>query len=1275
MSNKWFLSLLIGACSLTAFSQQPVESISLPWHYPSDQLPEPNAASVEIFSNCEYRLIKGTVFPFYFLHKKSDDKNAGFQTINKEYSICKLSAQATQSLKQAFIADTCYITWEKGIPHTNLEVFPFRINPISGNTEKLVSFDIVPTHTPSFSPITSLKKADFATQSVLASGEFHKLKIPSEGLYRITVADLKTMNIDPAGIEASSFKIYGNPGGLVSEVINDPRHDDLKEMAIQVVDANQNNRLDGNDELRFYAEGPHVWKFNKGLGQYTHENQFYDLYNYVFLTFSQGNGKRIQSVGSGQGQSFDTSFSSCQQLLFHESDLQNFIASGREWFGESLGKQNVKTFSHTLNNVRIGDPLFFRQRFGSRSVHTQSSFSIDLNGSQVYSATIPGVSGDYDQNFMATPFLTSTQVKNTASTISIAYKFNPGTTDADAWVDFYELAVQVGLQHVSGQQQQIYLQEAAEHTKIQLELEGEFQLWNTTDYHNTFVQETYSEGGKKWAIVPTSSQHIRLAMFDAASIKKPEYLGKVVNQNLHGLSAIDYIIVSPSEFISQANRLATFHQSHYGYQVAVVTTTSIYNEFSGGKKDAAAIRDFVRMVYDRGLNTSRELGSVLMFGDGSYDFKDRVDKNTDFVPTFQSRNSYDPSYSYASDDFFVILDAGEGYFDVSLAKEGLDVGIGRIPCRNVEQARIMVDKIINYHQPTSFGEWRNRLTFIADDEDRNQHFDDSELVSRYIDQQNPVYNIDKIYLDAYVQESYGSGQKYPDVNAAVDRNFDKGHFVLNYLGHGGPSGLAHERIITRDQIRNWANGNKLPVVITATCELTRYDDPSQDSPGELMLFDDDGGAIALITTTRLVYINLNRNLNDKVLDQNMFNFSSGKRTLGEIIVHAKNRTLRDVNQRNFSMIGDPAMVLAYPTYNVLTTTINDSLLGVQSTDTFKAFSKMKVSGEVRKPNGDLASDYNGLIYPTVYDKYLSYSTLANDATSFQRTYTMQNSAIYRGKVSVINGAFSFSFVVPKDISYKFGQGKIVYYTDDGVVDGNGYESRIHIGGSSSDVADDKKGPDLELFMDDYSFIFGGVTRTKPLLLCKVFDENGINTVGNGIGRDITAILDEGTENEQILVLNDYYQSKLDSYQEGEIRFNLERLAPGKHSLKIRVWDVYNNASEDYTEFVVANDEDLSLQHVLNYPNPFTTHTSFHFDHNKEGQTLDVQIQVINISGQVVQTFHRSLVSAGSHFQDIDWDGRDAYGDRLARGVYLYKISVKAEDGTETEAIEKLVLLK
>lgn len=1271
--NKVITSILSLVVSLpVTLAQIPATTKTL--HWKSEKSQNIFSEQSKYFENCSFKTIENEQFPVFYERVKLSNPQSRIRLKNPHYSpVSQTSASRIEIIENQEPVYQ-YVTYDHGQPVLNIEIFPFRTSS-SGLVERLTDFEYSWVTDQTARTSSSHKKAgSFATQSVLNQGDWFKFRISGDGIYKITGEQIANLNLDVSSINASTFKVFGHPGGMLSEVIEDDRVDDLKQLPVELVDHNGNNKMDPTDFIRFYAHGPYTWKLMSG--QYYQEKNLYDNYSYIFLTHGGSDAQKIGALASGQGNTSEKTLDYFYDLKHHENDDVNFIESGRYWYGDEFRVKTSQSFPFSVSHPRTDHPGYITHQFAARSIGATSNCKIIINGSTVYNNSFGQVSGDYDDTF-GRPGQGSHAFDMTSSgSLSVNYTYNYNGGEGNAWINFFTLSIPVDLTLV-GDQTIVRSKEAAEFANVTYEFDGNnYIIWNVTDLFGVSVQNTYSiSGSKRGAVINSNNSAVQFALFTDGKEKKSEFVGRVQNQNLHAVKPADFIIISHPDFMDQANELAAFHQKEYGQQVVVANNKLIYNEFSGGKQDPVALRDFIRMYYKRGASSGTPLENVLLIGDGSYDPMNRVENNTNFIPTFQSRNTMEPISSYSSDDFYALLDEPEGYFDILLRKEDLDIGIGRIPCRTVDQAKTMINKVVHYHDPVTFGDWQNRVTFLGDDEDNETHMMDSETVSGYVRDQQPVFNINKIYLDAYEQQSFGSGEKYPDVNIAITKAFEQGTLIFNYLGHGGTSGMAHERVVTRDEIRNWSNYDKLALMVTATCELSRFDDPATDSPGELMLFNSKGGAIGLVTTMRLVQISQNSDINRQFWNNNITNTTNGGKLLGETFRITKNNSNRAVNQRNFSLLADPAMKLAIPIKQVVTTSINDSIVGLQSIDTFKAFSRVKINGQIQTPNGILDSNFNGFVYPTVFDKFLSYQTLGNDDNSSPFSFELQNGVIYRGKVSATKGKFSFQFVVPKDISYHFGSGKISYFAENGVEDAHGYEDDIVVGGSITEIADDKKGPDIDLFLNDETWVFGGTTNPTPLLLCKVFDENGINTVGNGIGRDITAIIDAGTENEKIIVLNDFYQALLDSYQEGEIRYNMEGLSPGRHTLKVRVWDVYNNASEDYTEFVVANDEQLAINNLLNFPNPFTSSTTFHFDHNKAGQQLSVLIQIVTPTGKIVKSFHKDAASSDTHFDDVFWNGRDEFGDKLARGVYLYKVTVRSEDGEMAEATQKLVLLK
>ena len=501
----------------------------------------------------------------------------------------------------------------------------------------------------------------------------------------------------------------------------------------------------------------------------------------------------------------------------------------------------------------------------------------------------------------------------------------------------------------------------------------------------------------------------------------------------------------------------------------------------------------------------------------------------------------------------------------------------------------------------------------------------------------------------------------------------RGALLINYVGHGGPLGWAEERILTDDDINGWTNYNSLPAFMTATCQFSTADDPSVTSAGELVLLNSKGGGIALFTTCRLAYSEDNFELGQEFYTHFFAPIGNRMPRMGEICMLTKN-DYQDVHTRNFLLLGDPALTLAYPKWNVTTTTINGAAVTATSVpDTIKALQKVTIGGYVDDGKGKKLTTFNGVIYPTVYDKAETDYTLANNPDSYRAPFLLQNSILYKGAASVVNGEFTFTFVVPKDIAFQYGFGRLSYYADDQTNDASGNFENFIIGGANPSAPLSTKGPTVKLYMNDTTFAYGGLTDQNPSLYARVIDSSGISTVNNAIGHDITAELDNN--NTQVYVLNDYYQADLNSYQSGKVIYAFSGLAHGPHTVDFKVWDVYNNSTEARLEFVVSSSTKLALAHVLNYPNPFTTNTKFFFEYNKPCMPTVVQIEIFTISGKLIKTIRADIECDGYRSDTIEWDGLDDYGDKIGRGVYVYRLKVHTSDGSEADQFQKLVILR
>ncbi len=1143
-------------------------------------------------------------------------------------------------------------------PVLELSVLPLRKNSNTGQVEKLISFDIqlVKEH----QQLLPMQRNVFRTTSVLSSGKWVKVGVTTSGIYQITNTELQAMGFS----SSSQVRIFGNGGRNLPAENSEPIADDLVEC----------KTAQSANGLVFYAEGPEVWSYNDTEDMFVPETNLFSRTCYYYITSGNASAVASQQAISGSVQQTVNTY---LDLQHYENEAVNLVKSGRYWYGEHFETNLTYDFTNkfVFKNIVAGAELQAKVSVLGRS-NVVSTYDISIAGA-VNTISVPTVTFSHEDYYAKNEIDIFQIASPSGGQLPVSITYNQPNGSSEGWLDFITLNVPCELKMVSNSLKFCYKQEEAE-AKITLfsvsNATTQTKIWNVTDFNNPVLMNATLSGEVLSFKAQTTDEPQYFIAFNESgalsTITSGENLGEIENQNLHSTQVADMIIVAPEMFMAQAQELADFHKDSDQLDVVVVNAQKIYNEFSSGIADAGAIRNFVKMVHRRATQTDT-LRYLLLFGDGSYDNLGNIasnDNNSNILPTYQSYNSLSYVKSFVADDFFGLLDDDEG------GSIGfLDIGVGRFPVQTTTEAANILNKIYEYAKKENDGIWQNQLCFLADDEDNNNHMEQADELTVMVRNKMPGFNTEKIFADAYKQVSTPGGQRYPTVNQAISNAIRKGAVLFNYTGHGNEIGLGHENFISMSDVNSWTNFKKLPLFITATCEFSRYDDWERTSAGENVLLNPRGGGIALLTTTRLVYSTNNARLN-KAIYKYLFlkdNASNGKKMrLGDAFRFGKIAVGNDINKRNFSLLGDPALCLNTPNDSIYSTAMEINSIEV---DTIQALEKVTVSGALknRKTNETL-SDFNGYIYSTVFDKETSITTLSNDGNE-PFTFDVQNNILYKGKASVTNGAFSFTFIVPKDIAYKYGKGKISYFAYSPTNTASGYNNDFIIGGSSNTGITDTEGPEIKLYLNDENFFFGGITDENPKIIAYVTDESGINTVGNGIGHDITAMIDDETSSKT--GLNESYIADLDSYQSGKIEYNLSSLSNGLHSLKLKVWDVVNNSSEAYTEFIVSSSSELIINRLFNYPNPFTTKTSFYFEHNQPYNELEVLVQIFTLSGKLIKTIDAGINSDGFLSEPIPWDGLDDYGDKIGRGAYVYKLKVRTPAGKSVEKIEKLVILR
>ncbi|MFT5777488.1 MAG: hypothetical protein ACI837_000422 [Crocinitomicaceae bacterium] len=1166
--------------------------------------------------------------------------------------------------------------------HAVLNMFPFV--KIGSQIHRITSVEIT------FKKNTALPgiKKSFATSSVLNSGSgiWIKISVIEDGVHKIDKTFLRT-HLEPLGVDVDNLNpahihIYGNGDGRLPELNSTPRTDDLAENAIEII-GEADGVFDETDYILFYGWGPDRMYANGTAELYVDRNPYSKVSCYFININAEVPPLRILSTPSSLNP-ITHNLTSYSYFSKYESDLVSLVKGGQRWYGELFDSQMSYSFPFNVQDIDASSPASFKVSLASNASGSGNTHSYVVNGASAGSGSITSAPSDFvisSLNFNA-PSVVSlmnvqmTVVRNSPDILTyldyLSLNARRNLTWAGSSYNFRDLS-SVGVGNV------------AEYTLSGLPAATGF-VWDVTDRH-TPGNIAGSFIGANYVFASDADTLREFVGSDGISFLTPLFVENVAHQNLHILPQADYLIITHPAFITSAKRLADLHRAD-GLTVHVATTDQVYNEFSSGMKDATAIRMFAKMFYDRGaLAPQTQPNYLLLFGDGTFDHRNIL-SSQNYVQTYQVANSENHIRALVTDDYFGLLDDSESISP----NDEMDIGVGRLLISSTEIAKQQVDKIEHYMLngsslystantncsadggSTTYGDWRTKCVLIADDEE-NGYFivNDCEPAYEHMTDSFPSMNVDKLYLDAFQQVSTAGGQRYPDVVDKINDRIERGALVINYVGHGGEVGVAEERVITVPQIQDWKNIDRLTLLVSATCEFTKYDDPDRVSAGEWASLNPYGGAIALMTTTRSVFFGVNTLTIEKFTERVFARDTLHQPlTFGEIMRTTKNASGSSENKRSFTLIGDPALQIALPIMNVLTDSINGLSPSVEI-DTISALSTVTIKGHIEDFDANILTGFNGILYPSVLDKPKVQQTLGNDPASPIISFEIQNNKLYRGKVSVVNGYFEFSFVVPKDIDYSFDFGKISYYAENAIMDALGDEKRIIIGGIDPIGINDSEGPQIDLFLNENTFVSGGISDETPILIAKLFDQNGINTVGNGIGHDLVAVLDGETGSP--IVLNDYYTADLDSYQSGEIRYNFGTLDPGPHTLSVKVWDVNNNSSDASIDFIVMEKETVSLDHVLNYPNPFTTSTTFYFEHNQACVDLETQIQIFTVSGRLVKTINESVQCDGFRSKGIPWNGRDDFGDQLAKGVYIYRVKVKTPDGIMAEKTEKLVILK
>ena len=1091
----------------------------------------------------------------------------------------------------------------------------------------------------------------YAERSVLADGHWVKIRVSESGVCRMSFSELRS-----AGLEPSQVRVFGYGGAQKEQDFSKPNIDDLPQVPVYV----------GEDYILFYVQGPISWTYNGS--RFAHTRNTYSDFGYYLLSDDAGAMLPFPEAEAVSGSPTDVTYYSYYQVQDEDSvnliDRTGVSGGGRTFYGEQFAAGQTRTFTFSTPYAN-GDnsSVYIDMAANAATTSTVKAKLNNTSSKSIYISSIPdhytfGVAGTISMNG-------ASEEQNQRVTI----QFVNSNASALAWLNYIEITTPSELVMTGSYMGIRSLVNRNTTNPVRFLLRNttaSTQIWDVTDL--AAIQRmptTMVDDQLAWVGTQADGVHEYIAVnTDGTKFVQAEVVGEVKNQNLHALNNIDYIIICPEGYEDVSEDLAKAHEAKQAITYAIVTDQQVYNEFSSGTPDATAYRWLMKMLYDRAKNgIGQQPRWLLLMGHGTFDNRKLLrNSGTSLLLTYQSKNSVNEIKAYATDDYFAYLDDNEGTIDT---QGRMDIGVGRLPVESLDEARTTVDKLIQYIRNEQTGKWKNQLVYLADDGENGTHTETAEKSAELVRIKNPDFIVHKIFLDAYPQEVNASGESYPLAKNRVLNLLKNGVLFFNYSGHGGYNAITNESILNLKDIAGMTNKNQA-FWLFATCNFAQCD-AGKRSAAETAVLNPKGGAIGILAATRTVYASQNTNLNRSVCDtlfghSDVFHYDM---TLGEAISIGKNLLGSDENKLAYVLLGDPCMRLNYPTdYHVETLT---------EMDTLNALSVQHVEGRIIDEDLNTVSDFNGKVDITIYDKMQSIPTRDNDNVGGDPRVIAYNdypNTIFSGATDVKDGLFNYTFMVPKDIRYNFDNGRIVYYavTADSLetAEAVGHFEQFIIGGTGSTVAIDTIGPEMEIYLNSPAFRNGDKTYATPRFFANLYDENGINTAGAGIGHDLMLIIDDDPK--MIYSLNEYFTAANNSYQAGQVSYLMEELANGPHSLTFRAWDLLNNSTTKSLNFIVEAGLDPSIYNVTTYPNPVQQSGVVHLivNYDQPDELIETEIYLYNTAGQMVY----------SHKQD----NPDAVSINLPSlglntGVYIYSVKIKSASSKYSTTSGKIIVTK
>ena len=1120
-------------------------------------------------------------------------------------------------------------------------------------------------------PAGAYDKSFYAENSKLASGKWVKISVKESGIYQITAEDIRSWGL---GTDLSQIHIFGYGGAPLSQKMDENYADDLPQMPLV--------RTEGR--ILFYAQGPTTWKrLSKSFEQVQEQHPYAISGDYLITNDSRFNDIEIpKAANSPAGGTPVTTFTG---RLYHEQEIDNPGETGRRFLGESFVTTKSQTFKFTLDDRVEGEPVSVYTSFAAKTGSSYSTVTCSYNGTQ-----LPVTDGDliarttdltHTHFFETTGCLKSFDLEGT-NDLNYTISYSSSGTIYMARLDYITVNYVRSLKLKNGSLTFGY-HEASSDKKYRLAGTGSTtRVWDVTVPYAPMQLNAVADGDNGLAFSPAISGRREFVAFEeSGTYSHPDYIGEVSNQNIHGEPTPDMIILAPSAYLEQAGRVAALHEDYDNFRVLVLDHEKVFNEFSSGTRDAMAYRRLCKMFYDRGTSSDgHKFGYLLLFGGGSYDNRlvgtNASVLNFPHLLTWQSVRSDDENNSYTSDDFFGILD-DESSMGVN---EKMNVSVGRMIVRNASEARAVVNKLEKYMTKPIYGSWKNQVMLVADDENEGIHMIQSlamDSIMRASGGADVVRNY--VFIDAFNYVSEGGARTYPDARAKMFNRLNEGTLWWNYIGHSSTQNWTAEGLLKRADVETNLFYKRLPVLYAATCEFCRFDN-SVTSSGELVFTNPNGGAIAVICPPRLALIQSNGALSNAMARYIFSRDEKGRpQRIGDILRLAKKDLSASTdNHRRYFVFGDPAMRLAYAPYTAQVKTINGKPVDSNNMPVFKAREQVEFAGDILDFSGQVATNFNGSIVSTLYGCQESVTTHGYGGDDGRQvTYLDRPNRLAINVDSVNGGHFTVRVIIPSEVNneydnYSPSMINLYAYDSRDTLEAKGANSDFYIYGYEDDEVADTIGPNIiTMGLNDETFVNGSDVNESPLLLATVSDDSGVNFSSAGIGHSMTLTLDGTISYNDLL---SYYTPQFaEEGTLGSISYQLNDLATGPHTLRLRVWDVYNNVSEKTISFNVVKGLAPEIADVYCAANPASVETSFYVKHNRPDAVVTVTIEVYDLLGRRVWSTTQSGRSDMYTSTPVTWDLTDAGGRRVPRGIYVYRATISTDGIKEATKAKKLAV--